>query len=333
MANETNPVPARSDESGGPDTAGLPVAAVVPADEVSTEALRKAESYIEAEEGATNRLVGAAGLVTTGIAVIMSAFHLWAAYDIVPTQELRYIHVAFVLVLSYLLFPVAVRYRNRIRWWDVLAGDRQRRDHRLRALWRGRLHRPRDRPGALGRDPRRRLHRPPARGDAAHHRPDHAGRRHPLHPLRDARAAPAAALDAPRLRLPASRRAPVHHARGHLRRRGRRLGDPDHPVHDLRRLPQPIRRRQVLHRFLARAHGPQAQQCRPGGRAVVVPPRRTVGIGRRDDGDDRHRRGADAGEGRLHAGTPPAGFSRPAGSAPSCRRRCSARPPSSSPSS
>ena len=33
MANETNPVPARSDESGGPDTAGLPVAAVVPADE------------------------------------------------------------------------------------------------------------------------------------------------------------------------------------------------------------------------------------------------------------------------------------------------------------
>ena len=71
MANETNPVPARSDEFGGPDTAGLPVAAVVPADEVSTEALRKAESYIEAEEGATNRLVGAAGLVTTGIAVVM----------------------------------------------------------------------------------------------------------------------------------------------------------------------------------------------------------------------------------------------------------------------
>ncbi|HEX8165250.1 MAG TPA: TRAP transporter fused permease subunit, partial [Beijerinckiaceae bacterium] len=45
---------------------------------------------------------------------------LWAAYDIVPTQELRYIHVAFVLVLSYLLFPVAVRFRNRIRWWDVI---------------------------------------------------------------------------------------------------------------------------------------------------------------------------------------------------------------------
>src|SRR3954470_6748164 len=120
MANEANPVPARSHDSAGPDTAGLPLEAVVGPDEVSTEALRKAEHYVEAEEGAANRLVGAAGLLTTGIAVVMSAFHLWAAYDIVPTQKLRYIHVAFVLVLSYLLFPVAVRYRNRIRWWDVL---------------------------------------------------------------------------------------------------------------------------------------------------------------------------------------------------------------------
>jgi TRAP transporter 4TM/12TM fusion protein len=113
-------VPQRADDDAGPDTAGLPAAAVVGPEEVSTEALRKAESYIEAEEGATNRLAGWAGLLTTGIAVVMSAFHLWAAYDIVPTQELRYIHVAFVLVLSYLLFPVAVRFRNRIRWWDVI---------------------------------------------------------------------------------------------------------------------------------------------------------------------------------------------------------------------
>jgi TRAP transporter 4TM/12TM fusion protein len=120
MANENEPLPARADDSAGPDTKGLPAAAVVGPEEVSTEALRKAESYIEAEEGATNRLAGWAGLVTTGIAVVMSAFHLWAAYDIVPTQELRYIHVGFVLVLSYLLFPVAVRFRNRIRWWDVI---------------------------------------------------------------------------------------------------------------------------------------------------------------------------------------------------------------------
>ena len=89
---------------------------------VSTEALRKAESYIEAEEGATNRLVGWAGGIATAIAVAMSLFHLYAAYAIVPTQDLRYTHVAFVMLLSFLLFPAAVRFRNRIRWWDVLPG-------------------------------------------------------------------------------------------------------------------------------------------------------------------------------------------------------------------
>ena len=47
----------------------------------------------------------------------MSAFHLYAAYDIVPTQQLRYTHVAFVLLLAFLLFPAALRFRNRIRWW------------------------------------------------------------------------------------------------------------------------------------------------------------------------------------------------------------------------
>ena len=87
---------------------------------LSTEALRKAESYIEAEEGATNRISGIPGLVVTGIAVAMSLFHLYAAYAIVPTQELRYTHVAFVLLLSFLLFPVAAKYRDRIRWWDVI---------------------------------------------------------------------------------------------------------------------------------------------------------------------------------------------------------------------
>src|SRR5919199_1664034 len=119
MSDETKRPPSGED-AAGPSTAGLPAEAVVGPDEVSTEALRKAESYVEAEEGATNRLAGWAGMITTGIAVIMTAFHLWAAYDIVPTQELRYIHVAFVLLLSYLLFPVAVQFRNAIRWWDVI---------------------------------------------------------------------------------------------------------------------------------------------------------------------------------------------------------------------
>jgi TRAP transporter 4TM/12TM fusion protein len=98
---------------------------------VSEDALKKAEEFIEADEGAFNRLSGFAGTAATTIAVSMSLFHLYAAIagawpfkdaPIIATQPLRYAHVAFVLVLSFLLFPMAMRFRNRIRWWDVLFG-------------------------------------------------------------------------------------------------------------------------------------------------------------------------------------------------------------------
>src|SRR6476619_1410999 len=87
---------------------------------ISEEGLRKAEEYVQQEEGAGNRLIGWTGIAVTAIAVAMSLFHLYAAYDIVPTQPLRYTHVAFVLVLSFLLFPVSDRFRNRIQWFDVV---------------------------------------------------------------------------------------------------------------------------------------------------------------------------------------------------------------------
>ena len=85
---------------------------------VSEEALKTAEAFIEEEEGASNHLKGWLKILATGLAVLMSLFHLYAAYDIVPTQNLRIAHVGFTLVLSFLLFPMAKRVRHRVMWWD-----------------------------------------------------------------------------------------------------------------------------------------------------------------------------------------------------------------------
>jgi TRAP transporter 4TM/12TM fusion protein len=85
---------------------------------ISEDALEKAEQYIEAEEGALNRLTGWLGVFVAAIAVTMSVVHLYAAYEIVPTQALRMIHVAFVLFLTFVLFPFASRFRHRVCWWD-----------------------------------------------------------------------------------------------------------------------------------------------------------------------------------------------------------------------
>src|SRR6266853_5140929 len=84
---------------------------------IDAEALKKAEEYIEAEEGASNKLRGWLGVFVSVVAVVMSLFHLYTAYAIVRTQVLRPVHVGFVLFLSYLLFPASKRYRHRTLWW------------------------------------------------------------------------------------------------------------------------------------------------------------------------------------------------------------------------
>ncbi len=88
---------------------------------VSAEALKRAEQYIEEEEGATNKLPGALGAFAAAVAIVMSLFHLYAAYAIMPTHILRGIHVGFVLFLCFILFPVVKRYRHRVMWWDWIA--------------------------------------------------------------------------------------------------------------------------------------------------------------------------------------------------------------------
>jgi TRAP transporter 4TM/12TM fusion protein len=91
-----------------------------PAPEISAEALQRAEEMIEKEEGVHNKLSGWMAAFVTGVAVVMSLFHLYTAYAIVRPEHLRSVHLAFVLFLSFLIFPVAKRFRHRVLWWDWL---------------------------------------------------------------------------------------------------------------------------------------------------------------------------------------------------------------------
>ena len=87
---------------------------------LTQEKRERLEQLIEAEEGAFNRLGGWIGIAMAAFAVLVSIFHLYAAFEIVPPHVLRPTHVGMVLVLCVLLVPMARRFRDRIRWWDYL---------------------------------------------------------------------------------------------------------------------------------------------------------------------------------------------------------------------
>ncbi len=87
---------------------------------LSEETRKRVEELIEEDEGAHNRYVGALAVFLTACAVMMSLFHLYAAVEIVPAYMLRPIHVALALMLVFLMFPTAKRFRHRLMWWDVI---------------------------------------------------------------------------------------------------------------------------------------------------------------------------------------------------------------------
>ena len=89
-------------------------------EQVNDERLKAAERFIEEEEGATSRFGGNLDLLITTLLVVMSLFHLYAAAWIVPTQTLRPVHVGFMLLLIFLIFPATPRLRNRLMWYDVV---------------------------------------------------------------------------------------------------------------------------------------------------------------------------------------------------------------------
>jgi TRAP transporter 4TM/12TM fusion protein len=87
---------------------------------ITEERLKKAEAFIEEEEGPSRRLTGKMGVFITVVAVLMSLLHLYAAVGIIMTQILRGIHVMFVLFLVFLVFPSLKRFRNRVLWYDYI---------------------------------------------------------------------------------------------------------------------------------------------------------------------------------------------------------------------
>jgi TRAP transporter 4TM/12TM fusion protein len=90
---------------------------------VSDAGLREAQALAQREEGVTHRLSGWRHALITTVAVAMAALHLYAAYGVVPAYVLRPLHVGFVLVLAFLLFPLLARWRDRITGLDwLLAG-------------------------------------------------------------------------------------------------------------------------------------------------------------------------------------------------------------------
>ena len=167
---------------------------------VSDEALQKAESFVEAEEGAANRLMGWAGQNLDhdrrGHEPVSPLRGLRDRSDPGTALHPRRLHAGPELP--------AVSAGDTLSQPRALVGhrsrDRRGRDHRLCAVGRRGFHRPRHLARPLGHDRRHRLHRAAAGGDAAHHRRDHARGVAAVHRLRDARPVSAGAMDPSRLR-------------------------------------------------------------------------------------------------------------------------------------
>ena len=88
--------------------------------ELSEDIKQRVTELIEEDEGAASHLSGWIGTFLTAVAVGTSLFHLYAAYDVVPADVLRPVHVGLVLFLSFLLFPMLKRFRDQLHWWDWL---------------------------------------------------------------------------------------------------------------------------------------------------------------------------------------------------------------------
>src|SRR5438132_2118202 len=78
------------------------------------------EELVEAFEGKTRHPTGLVGRAITAALVVMSLYHLWATTANVVTQIHRTIHLLFVLVLTFLVYPGWKGAARRIHPTDVV---------------------------------------------------------------------------------------------------------------------------------------------------------------------------------------------------------------------
>lgn len=86
---------------------------------LTEEQIKKLEQLMEEEEGATRKVKGVWDRVITALSIALSLFALYSAVVPVTTQILRSVFVAFLLALSFLYYPLTVKHKGRITWFDV----------------------------------------------------------------------------------------------------------------------------------------------------------------------------------------------------------------------
>ena len=236
-----------------------------PSVDIDAAALQKAEEYIEQEEGASNKLKGWLAAFRPLVAVVMSGYHLYTAYEIVPAQTLRAGAPGLRAVPVLPGVPGRGRHRHRI----MVGLDRRAArhgGHLVPDAGRRRPHRPHTSPlpwdifgiamMALVLEAMRRT----------------SGWIMPVMCLAFIAYAPAV----PGCPRPGPTRATVGRLVGVMYMTPRasscagRVVLAHHPVHHLRRLPAVFGRRQVLSRLLVLRHGRQADRRRPH-RGRVLP--------------------------------------------------------------
>jgi len=86
---------------------------------LTEEQKKKLEKIIEEEEGVTRKVTGFWNIVITVLAVAMSLFALYTSIFPVTTQIVRGVHVALLLAISFLFYPITKKYKGKINYIDV----------------------------------------------------------------------------------------------------------------------------------------------------------------------------------------------------------------------